>query len=69
MCPNIIKIDRSVLHAFCQGQSLLLNEVIKYAQVFEAKTVIELLSIDYYQGFFPGKPQDAIDVSRLFYQH
>lgn len=81
VCPDIIKIDRSMLHAFCQGQSLLLNEVIQYAQVFEAKTVIEgietrseleqieHLGIDYYQGFFLGKPQDILDVSRPLYQY
>ncbi|KII75428.1 EAL domain-containing protein [Vibrio renipiscarius] len=73
--PSIIKIDRSLLLAFMQGETEPLLSGIKLARRVQAKVVIEgietqsqydamrELDIDYYQGYFLGMPESLDCIS------
>lgn len=72
--PDIIKVDRSLLQAFCQGRPASLIEVLQHARVLNVPVIIEGiettkefkqmqdLEIHYYQGFLLGKPQNLKDI-------
>ncbi|TMX31389.1 EAL domain-containing protein [Vibrio rotiferianus] len=69
LCPDIIKIDRSYLLEFCNGNEDAVFSAMELAQNLGAKVVIEgveqenqlaamqALCVDFYQGFYLGKPK------------
>ncbi|EKO5168050.1 EAL domain-containing protein [Vibrio vulnificus] len=66
--PNIIKLDRSLLQQYEQGDTLPLTSALAFAREMQSLTVIEgneteqqlakmkLLNLDMYQGYFLSMP-------------
>ncbi|MGF1703319.1 EAL domain-containing protein [Photobacterium makurazakiensis] len=67
--PNIIKIDKSLLDTYIQGDSKSIFDAITVARDLKASVLIEgienkaayqaarMLGADYYQGYYTGRPQ------------
>ncbi|WP_394209581.1 EAL domain-containing protein [Enterovibrio calviensis] len=69
LCPNILKIDRSLLQDYMQGNMEPMIRAIALAKEVNAEVLVEgienegeygamqALDVDYFQGFYLGMPQ------------
>ncbi|ELP5727775.1 EAL domain-containing protein [Vibrio vulnificus] len=69
LTPDLIKIDRSYLLRYCEGQQQELVDALNLAQRINAKVIVEgveeehqylamkALGLEYFQGYYFGRPE------------